>query len=160
MLLRTRAWDIVREDYPVLKEDSSLADAMRELNRVSDSGCLCALVLDDNGRLKGAVSMWDTVRFMEDNLLHGISLRGFDENRFDQMYTNACKVAGSTSVKDVMDSSMTVVAPDDPLLSVLEGFVKKGRSYAVVKEGPRVLGVIMIADLFKEISGQIVSHGK
>ena len=69
MLLRTRAWDIVREDYPVLRESSSLADAMRELNRVSDSGCLCALVMDENGRLKGAVSMWDTVRFMEDNLV-------------------------------------------------------------------------------------------
>lgn len=159
MLLRTRAWDIVREDYPVLRESSSLADAMRELNRVSDSGCLCALVMDENGRLKGAVSMWDTVRFMEDNLLRGNALRGLDENRFEQMYTNACKVAGSTCVKDIMDTAMTVVAPDEPLLIVLEDFVKKGRSYAVVKEGPRVLGVIMIADIFKEIGGQIVSHG-
>ncbi|UZP67284.1 CBS domain-containing protein [Desulfovibrio mangrovi] len=156
MLLRTRAWDIVREEYPVMKEANSLADAMRELNAVSDSGCLCALVMDDNGRLKGAVSMWDTVRFMEDNLLRGDALRGLDENRFEQMYTNACKVAGSTSVKDVMDKNPTVVAPDEPLLVVLEDFVKKGRSYAVVKEGPRVLGVIMIADIFKEISGQIV----
>lgn len=159
MLLRTRAWDIVREEYPVLKESSSLADAMRELNRVSDSGCLCALVFDDNGKLKGAVSMWDTVRFMEDNLLRGNALRGLDENRFEQMYINACKVAGSTSVKDVMDTSMTIVAPDEPLLLVLEDFVKKGRSYAVVKEGPKVLGVMMIADIFKEISGQIVCHG-
>lgn len=156
MLLRTRAWDIVREEYPVMKEASSLADAMRELNAVSDSGCLCALVMDDNGRLKGAVSMWDTVRFMEDNLLRGDALRGLDENRFEQMYANACKVAGSTSVKDVMDKNPTVVAPDEPLLVVLEDFVKRGRSYAVVKEGPRVLGVIMIADIFKEISGQIV----
>lgn len=159
MLLRTRAWDIVREEFPVLKEGSSLADAMRELNRVSDSGCLCALVMDENGRLKGAVSMWDTVRFMEDNLLRGNALRGLDENRFEQMYANACKVSGSTSVKDVMDTNMTVVAPDEPLLIVLEDFVKKGRSYAVVKEGARVLGVIMIADIFKEISGQIISRG-
>ncbi len=160
MLLRTRAWDIVREDFPTLRESSSLSDAMRELNRVSDSGCLCALVLEDSGRLKGAVSMWDTVRFMEDNLLRGTSLRGLDENRFEQMYLNACKVAGSTSVKEVMDADMTVVAPDEPLLSVLEEFVKKGRSYAVVKEGARVLGVIMIADIFKEISGQIISRGR
>lgn len=157
MLLRKRAWDIAREEYPVLRETDSLAKAMNILTEWLDKkdGCLCALVLDSNERLKGVVSIWDTIRFMEDALLHGNALRGADENRFEQMFDNACKVSGSTSVAEIMDTDMTVISPDEPLVLILESFVKKGRSYAVVKEGPRVIGVIMITDIYTEISKKI-----
>lgn len=160
MLLRLRAWDIVREDYPRLRETDSLAEAMRKLNACvgSGSGCLCALVMDDEGHLKGALSIWDTMRFMEDNLLHSGSLRGIREEGFDRIFRNACKVAGSTTVGELMDRDMTVVAPDDPLVLVLEAVVKKGRSYAVVKEAGKVIGTIMISDVFREISGEMISH--
>lgn len=158
MLLRKRAWDIVREDYPRLREDDSLAEAMRKLNAcVSDgSGSLCALVMDDEGHLKGALSIWDTMRFMEDNLLRTGSLRGIEEDGFDRIFRNACKVAGSSVVADLMDRDMTVVGPDEPILLVLENFVKKGRSYAVVVEAGKVIGTIMISDVFREISGEII----
>lgn len=158
MLLRKRAWDIAREDFPVLKEADTLAEAMRILRKAVNDGCLCALVFDGNKRFKGAVSVWDTMRFMEDTLMHGDALRGIDENRFEQMFRNACKVAGSTTVKDVMDKDVTVVKPDEPLVLVLEDLVKKGRSYAVIKEGPRVIGVTMINDIYKEISDEIISR--
>lgn len=164
MLLRKRAWDIVREEFPKLREDDSLAEAMRKLSSCvgpdggGGAGCLCALVYDERDMLRGALSVWDTVRFMEDSLLRSGSLRGIEEDGFDRIYRNACKVAGSTKVRDVMDRDMTQVAPDDPLLVVLESFVKKGRSYAVVTEAGKVLGVIMINDVFREISGEIISR--
>lgn len=160
MLLRKRAWDIAREEYPVLHEKDSLAKAMFVLTEWLEKkdGCLCALVLDRNERLKGVVSIWDTIRFMERALLHGSAFRGADENRFEQMFDNACKVSGSTSVHDIMDTDMTVVSPDEPLVMLLETFVKKGRSYAVVKEGPRVIGAIMITDVYSEISKKITQR--
>lgn len=159
MLLRKRAWDIVREDYPRLAEGDSLADAVYVLNGCMGTGCggLCALVMDESGRLKGAVSIWDTMRFMEDTLLSGGSLHGIEEDGFDRIFHNACKVAGSTTIADIMDKDMTVVSPDEPLLMVLEAVVKKGRSYAVVKEGKRTIGVIMIHDIFKEISTDMLN---
>ena len=159
MLLRRRAWDILREDYPIVKIDDPLAEAIRKLNACANEGCLCALVEDRNGRIKGAVSIWDTMRFMEDTLLRGDGLKCLDENRYEQMFTNACKVSGSIAVKDVMDKDMTIVRPDEPLLLVLEDFVKKGRSYATVMEGGKVIGVIMINDIYKEISDQILARG-
>lgn len=158
MLLRRRAWDILREDYPVVRIDDPLAEAIRKLNACASEGCLCALVEDRNGRLKGAVSIWDTMRFMEDSLLHGEGMKCLDENRYEQMFTNACKISGSISVKDLMDKDMTIIRPDEPLLLVLEDFVKKGRSYAVVMESSRVIGVIMIQDIYKEISDQILAR--
>ena len=158
MLLRKRAWDIVREEFPVLREGDSLAEVMRVLNdcAVTATGCLCAVVKDDRDQFKGAVSLWDTMRFMEDNLLRSGTLRGIEEDGFERIFHNACKVDGSTSVRDIMDRDTTIVSPDDPLLVVLEIFVKKGRSYAVVVEAGKVLGVIMIADVFREISAELL----
>ncbi len=147
MLLRKRAWDIVREEFPKLREDDSLAEAMRKLSSCvgpgggGGAGCLCALVYDERDMLRGALSVWDTVRFMEDSLLRSGSLRGIEEDGFDRIYRNACKVAGSTKVRDVMDRDMTQVG-----------------SYAVVTEAGKVLGVIMINDVFREISGEIISR--
>jgi CBS domain-containing protein len=54
-----------------------------------------------------------------------------------------------------MDRHVTVLRPDEPLPLVLEQIVQRGRSYAVVKEGPKVIGVVMITDLYREISGEM-----
>lgn len=159
MLLRKRAWDIAREEYPVVRADDSLAEAMRCLRefQTRDAGCICALVLDKGDNFVGAISIWDTMRFMERHLLRGSALDGFDESGFDRVFHNACKVAGSTAVSKIMDRHVTTLRPDEPLPMVLEQVVQRGRSYAVVKEGPKVLGVVMITDLYQEISGEITS---
>ncbi|ABB39400.1 CBS domain containing protein [Oleidesulfovibrio alaskensis G20] len=157
MLLRKRAWDIAREEFPVVRTTDSLAEAMRRLRefQARDSACICALVNDEGGSFAGAISVWDTMRFMERHLLRGSALNGFDESGFDRVFHNACKVAGSTPVSKIMDRHVTVLRPDEPLPLVLEQIVQRGRSYAVVKEGPKVIGVVMITDLYREISGEM-----
>ncbi|MFI3271170.1 MAG: CBS domain-containing protein [Pseudomonadota bacterium] len=153
MLLRKRAWDIVREEYPTLQENDSLSVAVRKLNSCVGHacGCLCALVFDDEGHLKGSISIWDTMRFMEDKLTQRSAMRG-GEDGYDRVFHNACKLAGSTKVRDLMDREMTTLSPDDSLITILDKVVKKGRSYAVVKDASKVIGVIMISDIFNEIS--------
>lgn len=149
MLLSKRAWDIVREDYPVVFLNDSLSRAMCNLRDCIEAknGCLCALVKDERGQFVGAVSIWDTIRFLKGN-----ALKGKDEgDGFEAAFFERCKLASSTKIADVMDKDTTVLSPSEPLMAVLEKFVRKGRSYAVVKEGQRIIGVIMISDVFAEI---------
>lgn len=157
MLLRKRAWDIVREEYPTLLENDSLTDAVRKLNACVGNacGCLCALVFNDEGHLKGSISIWDTMRFMEDKLTQRSTMRG-GEDGYDRVFHNACKLAGSTKVKSLMDRDMTILAPDDSLITIMDKLVKKGRSYAVVKDASKVIGVIMINDVFHEVGTEMV----
>ncbi len=156
MLMRKRAWDIVREDYVRVERDDSLVDVMRKLLQCvkSGNGCLCALVFEGSAML-GAVSIWDTVRFMNNCLKQAGLNKESAERDFEEMFAIACKLGAATRVTDIMDKEYTVLAPDMPMPAIISHFVKKGRSYAVVREGNRTLGVIMIQDIFTELGEEV-----
>ena len=48
---------------------------------------------------------------------------------------------------------MNSFAPGDPLPVVLELFLRKKRGWAVVEENGQVLGVVLVADLFRAVAG-------
>lgn len=156
MLMRKRTWDIVREDYVRVQMDDSLVEVMRKLLDCvkSGNGCLCALVFE-GANLLGAVSIWDTVRFMTASLKQAGLTKESSEGDFENMFHIACKLGVATRVADIMDGEYTVLAPDLPLPVAMARFVKKGRSYAVVKEGTRTLGVVMIQDIFEALAEEV-----
>ncbi|MCL1916030.1 MAG: CBS domain-containing protein [Desulfovibrionaceae bacterium] len=153
MLMRKRAWDIVREDYVRVKRESSLVEVMRLLLDClkSGDGCLCALVFE-GAHLLGAISVWDAVRFMHATLRQAGLTREADEVDFEDLFRVACRVGADTKVTEIMDTAYTELSPDLPIPLIMEKFVKKGRDCAVVKEGARVLGVILIQDIFVELT--------
>ncbi len=158
MLLRKCAWDIMREEFPTICAEEPLGEAMRRLGafQARDATCICVLVTDASGAFTGVVSLWGIMRFLERQLLHGSALEGSGQSGFDRVFRNACKVAGSTTVQEVMDRHVTLLRPDDPLPVVLEQIVHQGRSYAVVKEGAKVIGLVMIGDLYRELSAEML----
>lgn len=160
MLMRKRAWDIAREDFARVTSEDSLVDVMEKLLDCvkSGNGCLCALVFE-GARLLGAVSIWDTVRFMTASLKEAGLTRESSEGDFESMFHMACKLGVSTRVTDIMDAEYTEIAPDTPLAGVMSAFVKKGRSYAVVSEGSQTLGVIMIQDIFVALAEEVQLKG-
>lgn len=160
MLMRQRAWDIVREDYVRVESDESLVEVMQKLLDCikSGNGCLCALVFE-GANLLGAVSIWDTVRYMTASLKEAGLSKDSVEGDFEEMFHIACKLGVSTRVTDVMDKDFTEISPDMPLVNVMSRFVKKGRSYAVVKEGTQTLGAIMIQDIFVALAEEVQLRG-
>lgn len=161
MLMRKRAWDIVREDYVRVESDGSLAEVMERLLECvkSRNGCLCVLVFEGQ-TLLGAVSIWDTVRFMTACLKQAGLAKDTGDGAFEELFHAACKLGVSARVVDIMDRDFAVLAPDTPLVGVMAGFVKKGRSYAVVKEGSQTLGVIMIQDVFEALAEEVQFKGQ
>jgi CBS domain-containing protein len=159
MLLRKRAWDIAREDFAVVSEEDTLAEAMRTLNRHMEDApeCHVAIVKNARGEFSGVVSIWDILRRMDASLLRREVIKGMDEAGFDQVFRDTCKVCASTSVGEMADRAVPRVGPSDPLLLVLDTFLKKGRSVVVVAEAGRVLGLIAISDVYLEISNDVVA---
>jgi CBS domain-containing protein len=150
---------MVREDYVRVRNDDSLVEVMRKLLECvrSGNGCLCALVFD-GCNLLGAVSIWDTIRFMQAILKQSGLEKEEGEGGFEELFHLACKLGAATRVTEIMDSEYTVLAPDMSIPAVMDKFVKKGRSYAVVREGARTLGVIMIQDVFAELAEAVRSR--
>ena len=141
-------------------KDASLLEVMRELLDCvkSGNGCLCALVFD-GANLLGAVSIWDTIRFMNTTLQQAGLARESGEVDFESLFRAACKLGAATRVTHIMDVDYTELAPDLPIPLIMAKFVKKGRSYAIVREGTRTLGVIMVQDIFAELTSNVCLEG-
>lgn len=158
MLLRKRAWDIMREEFTVVDEDATLAKAIDILrNSIKDTpDAHFAIVRKKNGTYKGVVSIWSALRAMQDEVLEDEALEEVEGPEWDTAFAKACAVCTQTDLDGHMVKNVVEFRPNDPLMIVLDTFLKKKKSWAVVMEGERVLGTIFISDLYRELSGDMV----
>ncbi len=158
MLFRKRMWDIMREEFAIVRQDASLAEAMREMNRQMEKTqeCHVVLVQDAAGKPVGVLSMWSILRAMGGVLEDRNTFK--ERGRYDaeELFSTACKVYASTPVHAVMDRKFPTVKPGEPALAVLEIFLDKGRSFVVVQEAGKVLGLVLASDLYLGVAGSVV----
>jgi len=158
MLLRKRAWDIMREEFPSVREDASVHDVVKELKasqaRFPDNNCV--VVYSSKGAFKGVVSMWNLIHSLGPCLLKGMGLDEREVN-WDKAFERACRTCAEDSVTDYIQTDVPRIRPNDPLARVLEIFLDYRRGRAVVEEGGKVIGIVLLADLYREIAGDVES---
>ncbi|MDY0274226.1 MAG: CBS domain-containing protein [Desulfomicrobium sp.] len=157
MLLRKRAWDIMREEYAVVRTESSLTEAIAALSAIQKKqpDMTFALVFTENDRFAGLLSMWSLIQSMGPCMLKGSDLISPQVN-WDDAFEQACRNCAQVKVKDCLQPDVPIVKPNDLLARVLEVFLDYRRGRAVVEEGGRIIGVITLADVFKEIQECII----
>lgn len=156
MLLRKRTWDIMREDFASVREDASLSDAIRALgeSREKYPDCSVVLVFSQSGHFLGLLSMWNLVQGMGPCLLKGSMLEG-SEVDWDKAFGRACRNCAQVRISECLQTDVPILKPNDPLARVLEVFLDYRRGRAVVEEGGRVIGLVTLADLFREIGASL-----
>ena len=159
MLLRKRAWDLMREEFPTVSEDATLAEAIRVLRHEMKESPenYIVVVKKKNGTIKGVVSIWDALKAVESSVLKDENLKMSEETDWDQAFARASKICTQTALNDdLLETDVPLLRPNDPLLIVLETLLAKHRSWAVVEEGGRVIGIVLAADVFRELSRDMV----
>jgi len=138
-----------------ITERNQVARALRESQQTSPENNV-VLVLAKSGdgapKLKGAVSVWKVLEAMDECVLRDPELRVVEDSDFDQTFARACAVCTHTSLARHLESDVPMLKPGDPLPVVLELFLRKKRGWAVVEENGKVLGVVLVADVYREIS--------
>lgn len=157
MLLRKRVWDIMREDFAFVREDASLSEAIGVLRaiRAKQADMSFVLVFSKSEKFLGVVSMWNLIQGMGPCLLKGSVLED-NEVDWDSTFTRACRSCAQVRIADCLQHDIPTLKPNDPLARVLEVFLDYRRGRAVVEEGGKIIGVVTLADLFKEISDSLV----
>lgn len=157
MLLRKRVWDIMREDFASVREDASLADAIGALRavRAKQPDMSFVLVFSKSEKFLGVLSMWNLIQGMGPCLLKGSVLED-NEVDWDSSFVRACRSCAQVRIVDCLQHDIPVLKPNDPLARVLEVFLDYRRGRAVVEEGGKIIGVVCLADLFKEISDSLM----
>lgn len=160
MLMRKRAWDIMRDDYTRVREDAGLVELMRSLKDAvaGDADNHIAVVSDQAGRFKGVVTMWKVMRKLEQCVFSEDQLLKFSDGDWDRAFIRACKACADKGIEDLMDHDVPSVQPNDPLVMVVETFLKHQRGWALVREGDKVLGAVFKSDIFKEVSRDVLAQ--
>ncbi|MDO9633298.1 MAG: CBS domain-containing protein [Humidesulfovibrio sp.] len=162
MLFRKRAWDMMREDYAWVDESASLAEVVRALraSQQTNPENNVVLVLAKSGgetrKLKGAVSVWKVLQAVDECVLRDADLKVAQESDFDKTFARACAVCTHTSLDRHLEPDVPLLKPSDPLPVVLELFLRKKRGWAVVEENGKVLGVVLVADVYREVAQDMV----
>jgi CBS domain-containing protein len=159
MLLRKRAWDVMREEYPAVTEDASLTSVIKALeesrSEYPDNNFVVVLS-QDRKRFKGVLSMWNIIQAIGPCLLKNIGMAERDVN-WDHAFKHACVTCSQVEIRDFMQIDVPRINPNEPLARVLEIFLDYRRGRAVVEDGDRILGVVLLADLYREISKDATS---
>jgi len=159
MLMRKRAWDLMREDFTRVDESTSLTEVIRLIRETTGKQAdnhIC-LVFDKTGQFKGVITMWGVLRHLESSVFTDEIIRDFADNNWDQAFGAACRACAEKGILELVETSFPEVRPNDPLVMVLGEFLVHRRGWAVVRESGRVLGVILKTDVFREIANDVLS---
>ena len=152
MLLRKRAWDIMRDEYASVREDASMSETIRVLreSRTKQPDNAFVLVFSKTDRFVGVVSMWNLVQGIGPCLLKATATEEAEVD-WDKAFSMACRNCSTIGIKDFLQTDVPILKPNDPMGRVLEILLDYRRGRAVVEEGGRIIGVVLLADLFREI---------
>ena len=158
MMLRKRAWDMMRDEFPTLREDASLAEAIRVMRQAMveapDSQAL--VVLTKSGKLKGVVNLWKLFKAVKGCVLNDDNLITNAEVDWDQQFASACLSFTQERLDEHLIKKPPVLKPNDPILVVLDTFLKARRDWALVMEGDRVSGVVYVTEVYREMTQDMV----
>lgn len=156
MLLRKRAWDILRENFAAVREDATLADVVRALEEIrkTQPDTTFVLVFSHTDQFIGLISLWNLIEGIGPCLLQKAAGEGPNID-WDKAFALACRNCVQIRALDCVQREVPKIKPNDPLARVLEVFLDYRRSRAVVEEGGRIIGVVTSADVLKEISKSI-----
>ena len=152
MLLRERAWDVMRTDMATVSEDMSLRDVAKVLRAaMKERGHrACAVVLSETGGFKGVVTAWWLLLYMEQCALKDAPRLGAGREG-DDAFRTMCRKCFSVRAGEMVERDVPVVKPQDPLFVVLGAMLSSRRRWAVVMEGGKALGLIAAEDVFMQL---------
>lgn len=152
MLVRERAWDVMRGDLVIVRDTDSLHHVALRLREAmkEQPGKACAVVLSESGEFKGVVTAWWLLLTLEQYAMDD-SVKLTDGPDFETRCHTSGRKCFSRRAGEVVERDVPVVRPQDPLFVVLKAMLVSRRRWAVVMEGGKVLGAIAAEDLFLEM---------
>jgi CBS domain-containing protein len=148
-----RARDIMEPVKDVLSPDNTLKEAVNRMRIIrrgtSGMGVKGMMVLDDEGRLLGMVSIKDILKAIIPNYM---TMTNLGEFTWDGMLEEMCKKVENKKVSEIMTSDVLTVDEEAPLMEVADLIVKQNLQRVPVtgKDGKPV-GIIYVRDLYYAI---------
>ena len=90
------------------------------------------------------------------SVLKDENLRSAGEVDWDKQFANACLGCTQIRLDDHIIKNPPILKPNEPILLVLDTFLKSRRDWALVMEGDKVMGVVYVTDVYREMTRDMV----
>lgn len=162
-------------DYVTIKETDTVYDVFQVLENNKSDGRHAhrdVIVVDDNGKFKGKVTMLDIFRTLEPNYKKlfknykdGTLTKDYvinairDFNLWTEPMKNICERGANIKVSEIMHVPVAseYLQEDDSLEKALHEYVMGVHQPMIVKKGDTVTGVLRFGDLFEVIREEMLS---
>jgi CBS domain-containing protein len=152
------------EDYPHIPYWFTLRQAMAIVREaaVKFEGSFeprAVLVFDEKYQLMGILTLRDIIKGLEPRFLQETSLIKGDPNLavlMGDLFGPGLKEASQKPVSEVMSPIKVTIAGGDPIAKAIFVMIKEDVGLMPVMEGGKVMGMIRLSDLFKEVSDLVL----
>ncbi|MBI4643447.1 MAG: CBS domain-containing protein [Deltaproteobacteria bacterium] len=152
------------EDYPHIPYWFTLRQAMAIVREaaVKFEGTFeprAVLVFDEKYQLMGILTLRDIIKGLEPRFLKETELIKADPSLailMGDLFGPGLKEASQRPVSEVMSPIKVTIPGSDPIAKGIFLMIKEDVGLAPVMEGGKVMGMIRLSDLFKEISDLVL----
>ena len=152
------------EDYPHIPYWFTLRQAMAIVREaaVKFEGSFeprAVLVFDEKYQLMGILTLRDIIKGLEPRFLQETSLIKGDPNLavlIGDLFGPGLKEASQKPVSEVMSPIKVTIEGSAPIAKAIFVMIKEDVGLMPVMEGGKVMGMIRLSDLFKEISDLVL----
>jgi CBS domain-containing protein len=144
-----KARDIMDPITHTLHPNSLIVEAARifkEANAGRRQRVFGIVVIDDDNRLVGMLSMYDILPLLNPRQAH--ILKEMNDVEVEDYLYEACRKASPVQVGDIMTKNVISVTPETHLLSILDTMIKKHIRRIPVLENEKVIGIVYLSKVF------------
>jgi CBS domain-containing protein len=151
-MLRKRAFDALRTDVLAVDAEELLEDLASQLvQHLEKSPDMDAVIVTRQGRYLGIVSLRTLLGDLNDCALDASLRTSLGPDDFETTYSTTCRRCMHRRSAEAARRDIPKVSPAEPLHLVLDAMIKADSRYAVVLEGERILGLVPLGEIFREM---------
>ena len=151
-MISKRAFDALRTDVIVVDAGESLEAVAGKLRKhLEKSPDMDAVAVMRQGRFLGVVSLRTLLGDLNDCALDASLRESLGDDDFEDTYRLACRRCMCRKAAEAARRDIPKVAPSDSLHLVLDAMIKADSRFAVVLEGEKVLGLVPLGEIFREM---------
>ena len=155
--MKLTAKDLMNTQFHTLSPETPVSEAVDVFKRASaEEGrkIFGMMVIDDQGRLAGILSMYDILLFLRPKHTHIWGV--LDDIDISGIVGQACEKTKTIRVGEIMTPEVVTITPETHILMILDIMIKKHvRRLPVVEDG-KIQGIVYISDLFYNVLDRFV----
>ena len=143
------AIDVMQREFHTLQPGMSVAAAVREFKTASqeeNKKVFGLMVIDDDDRLIGMLSMYDILLFVQPK--HTSIWSEIEDIDFSAIYDDLLSRVKSIQVGDLMTTDVVTITPDTHITTIVDIMIKKHIRRLPVIDNQEVVGIVYISDVF------------